>query len=334
MQVEAASWQGRPVFLDVGGVTQPREAAAAAGLPPSVILSMFLLIPLLAGSVWIARRNLQLGRGDRSGAARVAGAVFVFHMAAWALSANHVARSWELGLFLMELCGAFSTAGLVWLVYVALEPHVRRNWPDSLISWTRLQTGRVRNPLVASHVLAGITLAEAGIQVGVPAVQVLVSGLPAQPTQVGPFSSISSLNSPAYALALLCYGAVFSIFLSLAFLLLIVFLRLLLRRLWLADVAGSVVLGLSGNTEYQIAIVHIYGIVLSYGALWLVRRFGLLAIIAALTTFFFINAVPFSLTAWYAGRSILIQSIPVAAAAWALWVILSDRSRAALETAM
>jgi hypothetical protein len=211
------------------------------------------------------------------------------------------------------------------MVYVALEPYVRRNWPDSLISWTRLPTGQVRNHLVASHVLAGITAAEAGLQVGVPLVQVVVSGPSIQP--VGPFSSVSALNSPAYALAVLSYGTVFGIYLSFAFLLLIVLLRLLLRRLWLADVVGSILLGLLGNSSYQI---HIFGIVLSYGCLWLLRRFGLLTIIAAMTTFFFINAIPFSLTSWYAGRSILIQLIPVALGAWALWVILSDRPRSVL----
>jgi hypothetical protein len=46
-------------------------------------------------------------------------------------------------------------ASLFWSLYIAIEPYVRRHWPDALISWTRLQAGRVRDPLVASHVLAG-----------------------------------------------------------------------------------------------------------------------------------------------------------------------------------
>ena len=41
-------------------------------------------------------------------------------------------------------------------LYLGVEPHVRRHWPDSLISWSRLQAGRFRDPLVCSHVLAGI----------------------------------------------------------------------------------------------------------------------------------------------------------------------------------
>jgi hypothetical protein len=42
------------------------------------------------------------------------------------------------------------------LFYVAIEPYVRRNWPESLISWTRLHNGQFRDPLVASHILAGL----------------------------------------------------------------------------------------------------------------------------------------------------------------------------------
>ena len=38
-------------------------------------------------------------------------------------------------------------------LYLALEPFVRRRWPQSLISWTRLLAGDVRDPLVAGHIL-------------------------------------------------------------------------------------------------------------------------------------------------------------------------------------
>jgi hypothetical protein len=53
-------------------------------------------------------------------------------------------------------------AGLLWLGYLAIEPYVRKHWPDSLISWTRLRAGRPRDPLVASHVLIGFAMLLAG----------------------------------------------------------------------------------------------------------------------------------------------------------------------------
>ena len=42
-----------------------------------------------------------------------------------------------------------------WLVYIALEPYVRRLWPEVLISWSRLLSGRIRDPRVGRDVLIG-----------------------------------------------------------------------------------------------------------------------------------------------------------------------------------
>jgi hypothetical protein len=45
-----------------------------------------------------------------------------------------------------------------WVLYVALEPHVRRVWPEVLIGWTRCLAGRVRDPLVGRDVLVGVLI--------------------------------------------------------------------------------------------------------------------------------------------------------------------------------
>jgi hypothetical protein len=44
----------------------------------------------------------------------------------------------------------------IWLFYVALEPYVRRFWPQLLIGWTRLLSGRFRDPVVGRDVLVGV----------------------------------------------------------------------------------------------------------------------------------------------------------------------------------
>jgi hypothetical protein len=44
----------------------------------------------------------------------------------------------------------------MWLYYLALEPIVRRFWPDGLIGWNRLLAGRWRDPLVGWHLLCGL----------------------------------------------------------------------------------------------------------------------------------------------------------------------------------
>ena len=43
----------------------------------------------------------------------------------------------------------------VWLFYLAVEPYVRRLWPKTLIAWSRVLEGRLRDPLVGQHILLG-----------------------------------------------------------------------------------------------------------------------------------------------------------------------------------
>ncbi len=338
IRVEAASWHGRPVFVDVGADIQRSGTAAAPGWASLPMIAMYLFSILCLGSAVVARSNLRLGRADRRGAARAATVVFSLAMGVWVFTAGHTAGAWEFGLLIMGLSWAGFEAACVWLVYVAVEPYVRRNWPDSLISWTRFQTGRLRNPLVASHVLAGIMFMELFIQAGEPLVRVLISGPPAPPPFLGGFNSISSLNSAAYMTGILCNAAVVGFFDAMAYLLLVVLLRRLVRRLWIADTLGAVLvgllsLGIFGDSPHENAVAVAFGALGGYGYVWLVRRFGLLALLSTWLTATTIAAVPLSLTSWYTGRSILAQLIPVAVATWALWVILSAQRQTTSETA-
>ena len=45
---------------------------------------------------------------------------------------------------------------MVWITYVAIEPIVRRRWPDLLFSWSRVLAGRFRDPLVGRDALVGL----------------------------------------------------------------------------------------------------------------------------------------------------------------------------------
>jgi hypothetical protein len=69
----------------------------------------------------------------------------------------------ELALLISNTSAFVPLAVLLWLAYVAIEPSARRYWPDSLISWNRLLSGKLRDTLVASHVLGGFVVFFAGI---------------------------------------------------------------------------------------------------------------------------------------------------------------------------
>jgi serine/threonine-protein kinase len=50
---------------------------------------------------------------------------------------------------------ALFEAGLIWLLYMALEPFVRRRWPESIVGWARLIGGGFSDPLVGRDLLVG-----------------------------------------------------------------------------------------------------------------------------------------------------------------------------------
>jgi hypothetical protein len=326
VRVEAAFWQGRPVFFNVtGDWSRPQPAAVPAGQ----VVVFIIFIVLLAGAGMTAWNNLRLGRGDRRGAGKIAALAFLLSMCTWALEAQHVGSYWELLLAVQALSFAAFAAGLFWSLYIAIEPYVRRHWPDALISWNRLQSGRLRDPLVASHVLAGI--ATAGL------LGVLVLSLELAANRLwGPWSlrtpSLLPLNSVAFFIGEMLNKVVGTgTLLVIGFLFIVVLLRLLIRRMMVADIAGSVLFGartLNASASLPENIVHIATGALIYCSLvWTLRRFGLLATWVLVVTVDLIQVIPLTLSSWYTGRALMELAIDAAIAAWALWVILSTQRR-------
>ncbi len=115
------------------------------------------MVALLVAAALVAWRNVRLGRGDQKAAWRVAAVLFATGVASWALVAAHVPTQWEVYLLMMGLSWAGFKAGFVGLLYLAIEPFIRRYWPDALISWMRMVNGRFRDPLVTSHILVGVS---------------------------------------------------------------------------------------------------------------------------------------------------------------------------------
>ena len=328
LRVEAASWQGRPVYFNITG-DWPEQA-----VPPGAFFVPFLFLLIFVGAASVAWNNLRLGRSDRRGATKVATFVFVILMCAWAPVASHVPRFWELGLVVMALSFAAFCAGLMWLLYVGIEPYVRRHWPDALISWTRLQAGRVRDPLVASHILAGI-VANAAVWVGAAGIKLAAMrfGPPWQPSlpRLTQLDSVASLVS--YWLSLMAL-VLFSL---IAFVLAVVLFRLIIRRTWIADVLGTIVYGslgmAAGGGIYQNAVGWLTFTLVCGSLVWGLRRFGLLT-----TATMVVVVVPllpqmhWTFGSWYAGREVAGPGILAALAAWALWVIVSGQRRLGTDT--
>jgi serine/threonine-protein kinase len=162
LRIEAAMYGGRLVSFDVinpgssSDVLQP----GSSGIRFINGVILLTLIVLFVGTIFFARRNLRLGRGDRRGAARLSFAIMFWFLFSRILTAHYEFISVPVGLErLVDVVGiALLSAGVCWSFYMALEPLVRRRWPSILVSWTRLLSGEWRDPLVGRHVFAGCAL--------------------------------------------------------------------------------------------------------------------------------------------------------------------------------
>src|SRR6185436_4073785 len=141
IRIEAASWRGTPVFFQVLGPwdESANRFEASFGAPFVLFfIGSLITIAVTFGSV-VAWRNLRTRRGDRRAAVRVGAVIFILQFVAAFLFAEHeLALLHEVHIVILALSQALLWASLFCLVYLALEPYVRRRWPERLISWVRL----------------------------------------------------------------------------------------------------------------------------------------------------------------------------------------------------
>src|SRR5262249_5422397 len=164
-----------------------------------------------------------------------------------------------------------------WLYYLALEPYVRRFWPDTLISWSRLQSGRFLDPLVGRDILIGVT---AGVLLlALFSALSVASHLFTDPRPPALALAPESLLGGRHVLAHLM-RFLFVLEMALPILMTILLFRLLLRNAWLAVLAYALFwtfansfgnpLGLGWLTLALFLLLH--GVLLT--------RFGLVAFLA------------------------------------------------------
>lgn len=161
--VNAGELFGRPVYFDIQydwEQQQPDQKPIASNAQELLtIVNWVLAFVAIGGAIALAWRNVHLGRSDRTGAWRVAFALAVASCVSWLVSADHF-PSGDIEVRLLIKTGgiALLRGMLAWLLYLALEPAVRRRSPETLISWTRLLSGRYRDPAVGRDVLIGMGL--------------------------------------------------------------------------------------------------------------------------------------------------------------------------------
>ena len=321
LRVEAAAWRGKPVFFSlISDWTKPERMKSpedSTGKKVTALLGVALLIALLLGAIHLARQNYRQGRGDREGAFRLATIMFTLETLLWFCLAHLVPTLDMFGMFLLGLSASIFAAAVTWMLYLALEPWVRRRWPHAVISWSRLLSGQFRDPLVGRDILFGVMLGMLWILIfGVRSIENLyMGGAP----DVG---QTAYLEGGRAALGVWFGQVPTSILGTLQFFFLLLGLKVVLRKDWLAAIAFVAIFALPRALSSSHVAIELPTEILVYAvAVLIVYRFGLIPLACAIFTVDMLGNVPFTsdLSAWYMSTSVLALLSVVALAAWGFY---------------
>jgi len=333
LRVEAAAYRGRVIFFNAIApwTLAARDVApvqASFGLVLFTIAGLIGMMIVVAGAL-LARRHLRTGRGDRTGAFRTAAIIFVTQFAALFLRARHYASfDIERGRVSSMIGVALLAATTIWILYMAFEPYVRRFWPTLLIGWTRLLSGRVRDPLVGRDILIGaaagtiaaLLIASREIIPELAGLKLATPALPPPTILLGTrYELVAALDTLRRAfdsaLEIVCV---------------VVFLKIVVRQTWLVLLLGVLLMipiamnGTFAGEHLMLELaINIVGIGLIFAVL---LRFGLLAILVTFYTFMAMEAIPLTtdLTRPYAGSSALLILALVAVSAYGFYASRGD----------
>ena len=328
LHVEAGALRGKPVFFRlIGPWTRPTRMHPDDGSPgqkTGQILQIALFLVVLSGAMLLARRQYRRGAGDRQGAFRLAQFVFVVQILLWLTLVHFIANVALLGFFQLALGTALFMAAITWLLYLALEPFVRRLWPQTIISWSRLVSGKIRDPLVGRDVLFGVIL---GL------VWVLILELRLW-FGVARFGIAPQLLSTDYLLSLrFTLGSALiqipgGIQGTLFFFVILVGLRYLLRNQW-AAAAGFVAIFTTLNSlgSWHPWVAAASGVVVYWIAAFALVRFGLITLAVAVFVADTMLNVPvtFDFSRWYAPAAMFVPIAIAAIAAWGFHTALAGQ---------
>jgi protein kinase-like protein len=262
LRIEAAAYRGRITSFYLIGpwsrATRMQPLTVTTLNRVLVAFSALLGVAVVLGAVLLARHNVRAARADRRSAARLAAVYVIVNLATWALAAHHVsAIAAENSNFQRFLGMTLFGAGVIWVLYLALEPYGRRFWPDGLLGWTRLFSGHVRDPRIGRELLVGCALG--GVLMLIDLARSVAPYALGRPPGVPALGSDVRALEGAGGLAL-AWVQQFndSLQTALVITMLFVVLRLLVRRISLAVAIGLVIVTIMAGANMPVG-----------GVLWL-----------------------------------------------------------------
>jgi hypothetical protein len=290
VRIDAAARNGRPVFWRLTAPFRQGDAinrSSSTDLSGTPVYSFILMPMVILGGAYFAHRNLRMGRGDRRGATRLACFILLLYAISWIFSAHHLAGGGESSIFYPAVAHAVFDSGLSWFLYLAIEPSVRRRWPDVLIGWNRLFAGSFRDPLVGRDLLVGFGLGAAAV-VGFYLGSSLTSlfgareVLSASNNMAGFSKTIYIFDGIRSVIDRLAYMTIYGIFIALGIGFFIFLARILVRKTWVAT-AIFILMLCAAYVPHEDPYYLVPFLLLLAFQILAFFRFGLLAAVAGVT---------------------------------------------------
>ncbi len=271
-----------------------------------------ILLSGIVGAAILAWKNIRAGRVDRRGALTLGLFVGAVCLISVSVGRHNVRTMLDLQIISTPLARAIWLGGLTWLVYLGMEPVVRRRWPTLLISWTRLLSGRTRDPLVWRDILYGCAIGS--IFGPVFAIFLVIDIKPITITEpIVP--TMAWFTGAPFAVAILCQTICGNLAIPLLVTLLLTGLDRVVRNAWVSYPLTAVFLWLLIGGQ-QADSVSIAAALCAATCILMLRLYGQLAFAMTLmvATMLINFPITVNLTAWYAWLS-LLATLPILALA-------------------
>ncbi len=325
LRVEAAAENGLMVHLGLYGpwseAGRTLTSADLSTLSARAVFQGSFLLAIFAVVLGLAWYNIRHKRADPRGAWRLAAFITLLAWIGRVLVAPSVPAMFSPEMQLGISLAAAAWSGLLYLlVYLALEPFIRRERPEQIITWVRLLEGRWRDRRLCGDILLGGSLGAfltVLITLTPSVLEWIGLGVPG-PTAGG----LGLLDGRRFALGYVATTVATGARFAMLSALLLMIALVVLRVKWAAFIGGVLlIVGLLSVDDSGGWSALIPNAVLAAGVAILLIRHGLVAALAATLCSRIVFGVPLALDpgAWYLSSSIAGVGPIVVIIAWAAW---------------